>query len=145
MNNIFNNIVEKIVLYFYTLYDCDIEYHNEVIDPAFNYKYIYRKLNSYTDADDIKLKIKLKIKNIIDSEIPDRLFDDEYYKIVKKLTDLRGYDEDEYFEDDEDTEDGRIINYERRYDVNIIEYLELFILNEEFINNLLDNLQPELK
>jgi hypothetical protein len=147
LENNFNKIVEKVVLYFNTLYNDDIEYHNEYTDTAFNYKYIKRKLALRVfdkNADDIKLNLI----NIIDSEIPDRLFDDDYYEIVDELTEWRGYDEDEYFEDTEDTEDGHIINYEVRYNVNVMDYLELFINNnetKEFINNMLDILTSNLK
>ena len=153
LQNKFYNIIEKIVFYLNTIYSNDIEYQNEYRDPAFNYKYIKRKICEYKSLirDINNINYNTDIINIIDEELPDRLFDDYYYEMVEELEDYYNCDQDDYFEeyeveDEEAEEDTRTIDYNFRYNVNVINYLDLFISGDEkdnikeYIETILENL-----
>ncbi len=153
LQNKFTIILEKVVMYLSTIYDNDIDYQTEYIEPAFNYKYINRKIMFLDRFENTPEKIK--IIEIINSELPNRMFDDYYDNMLEELEDYYGLDQEDYFEEYEKTddemndedydEDERKIDFNFRYNVNAINYLELFIIDDdkykikEYINNMLDN------
>jgi len=154
LQNKFYNIVEKIVLYLNTIYSNDIEYQNEYINPAFNCKYICRKIGEFLGfIHNIHNMNKynndiINIIKIIDEEIPDRLNDDYYYKIVEELEEYDNCNQDDYFEEYESEENTRTINFNFRYDANVINYLNDFIGEDrvkEYIETILENLLIVLK
>ena len=137
LENHFYKIVEKVVLYLNTNYFDDIKYHNECINPAFNYEYIIDKIDYFEDGVlnmqyDCYKTYMPDIISIIDVGFPDRICDENYDDMVEAVVDWFKCSQDHYFEDYEvDEEDTRTINYDFRYIMNVINYLYLFVNGNE--------------